>query len=67
MGRATCTTAGAAAPTEKIKNIDKYQIFTIFAPTNYKVLHPQGKHTPLEFVLAPPLAAVASMARKDRA
>jgi hypothetical protein len=55
MGGATYIIVGAAAPTKKIKNSDKCQMFTIFAPINYKVLHPQGKRTPLKFVLAPPL------------
>jgi hypothetical protein len=56
IGGAICIIVGAAAPTKKIKNSDKYQIFTIFAPINYKVLHPKGKRTLLKFILAPPLS-----------
>jgi hypothetical protein len=40
-GGATWSTVDAAAPTEKkIKNRDKYQLFTIFIPINRKSLHP---------------------------
>jgi hypothetical protein len=48
-----CNVVGAATPTQKLNNSSESQIFTIFAPSFHKFLHPQSKSTPLGFALAP--------------